>query len=184
MTDESALPTPAFGWWDMWTDPESDPREDGGPYSGERETLVRYLRDHRLTLELKCAGLDAEAMARRSVPPSSMSLLGLVRHLTDVERHWLREGFGGGAPESYYGSTNRAFDEARADPAEMARAWDRWRAEVAFADGLVASAASLDVRGKDGTELRDVLLHLIEEYARHLGHADLLRERIDGRVGQ
>ena len=78
-------PARRFGWWDMFLHPDDDPRTDGG-FDGERATLVGYLRDQRLTLELKCSGLDADAMARRSVPPSNMSLLGLVRHMAEVER--------------------------------------------------------------------------------------------------
>jgi hypothetical protein len=74
-----------FGWSDMFVHPDHDPRSDGG-FDDELTILVNYLRDHRLTLELKCADLDAEQLARRSVPPSTMSLLGLVRHLAEVER--------------------------------------------------------------------------------------------------
>ena len=181
-------PERKFGWWDMWASPEDDPRESGGPYSGERETLVRYLRDRRLTLEMKCAGLDAEGMARRSVPPSNLSLLGLVRHLADVEQHWFRQVMAGEEVSRHY-TSNTALEEARAHPALVADAWATWRAEVAFAERFVADAPDLDVLGRDdgdGTSiaLREVLIHMIEEYARHNGHADLIRERIDGRVGQ
>jgi uncharacterized damage-inducible protein DinB len=188
MTD-SAEPERRFGWWDMWASPEDDPREAGGPYSGERETLVRYLRDRRLTLEMKCAGLDAEAMARRPMPPSNLSLLGLVRHLADVEQHWFRRVMAGEDAAAHYTSTDVAFDQATADPAAVADAWATWRAEVAFAERYVADAPDLDAQGTAGRDrdpipLREVMLHMIEEYARHNGHADLIRERIDGRVGQ
>jgi Protein of unknown function (DUF664) len=137
-----------FGWWDMWASPENDPREAGGPYSGERATLVRYLRDRRLTLEMKCEGLDAEGMARRSVPPSNLSLLGLVRHLADVEQYWFRRVMAGEDVASHYTCTNVAFDEATADPAVVADAWAIWRAEVAFAERLVAEAPDLDIQGR------------------------------------
>jgi hypothetical protein len=80
----------AMVYEDMWVDPEDDPRSSGGEAQEERTVLVEYLRDYRLTLEIKCAGLDAEQMARRSVPPSTMSLLGIIRHLADVERNWFR----------------------------------------------------------------------------------------------
>jgi hypothetical protein len=123
---------------DMWMDPAQDPRFAAGTkLEGERATLLDYLRAYRLTMEMKCAGLDPGQLARRSVPPSAMSLLGL---------------------------------------------------EVAFAEKFVAGSPDLGIRGtmRDGDTiaLREVLIHMIEEYARHCGHADLLRERIDGRVGQ
>jgi uncharacterized damage-inducible protein DinB len=185
----AAGPERRFGWWDLWASPEDDPREAGGPYAGERETLVRYLRDRRLTLEMKCDGLDAEAMARCSVPPSNLSLLGLVRHLGDVERYWFRRVMAGEDVARRYPSNDVAFEEATADPAAVADAWATWRAEVAFAERFVAEAPDLDLEGtaggtRDPIPLREVLLHMIEEYARHNGHADLIRERIDGRVGQ
>ena len=106
------LPTRQFGWWDMFVHPDDDPRSDGG-FKGERATLVGFLRDQRLTLELKCAGLDADGMARRSVEPSSLSLLGLVRHLADVERGWFRRRLAGQDAPSRYRSEadpDGAFD--------------------------------------------------------------------------
>jgi len=156
-------------------------------FKGERATLVGYLRDQRLTLELKCSGLDAADLARRSVEPSNLSLLGLVRHLADVERSWFRRRLAGqDAPPHYRAEASRDqdFDGAVPDPEVVAEAWETWRAEVAFADRFVAEAPDLDLVGKDGDVLREVLVHMIEEYARHNGHADFLRERIDGRVGQ
>jgi uncharacterized damage-inducible protein DinB len=179
-------PARRFGWWDMFVHPDDDPRTDGG-FTGERATLVGYLRDQRLTLELKCAGLDAADLARRSVEPSNLSLLGLVRHLADVERTWCRRRLAGqDAPPHYRSEAGRDwdFDGAVPDPEVVAEAWETWRAEVAFADRFVAEAPDLDLVGKDGDVLREVLVHMIEEYARHNGHADFLRERIDGRVGQ
>lgn len=183
---EEDLPERRFGWWDMFVPPDDDPRADGG-FVGERETLVGYLRDRRLTLELKCAGLDAAGMAARSVPPSNLSLLGLVRHLADVERSWFRHRMAGQDVRSLYRTEDgRAddFDGAVPDPEVVSQAWENWRAEVAFADQYVADAPDLDLVGEAGDVLRDLLVHMIEEYARHNGHADLLRERIDGRVGQ
>jgi uncharacterized damage-inducible protein DinB len=179
-------PARRFGWWDMFVHPDDEPRTDGG-FTGERATLVGYLRDQRLTLELKCAGLDAADLARRSVEPSNLSLLGLVRHLADVERTWFRRRLAGqDAPPHYRSEAGRDwdFDGAVPDPEVVAEAWETWRAEVAFADRFVAEAPDLDLVGKDGDVLREVLVHMIEEYARHNGHADFLRERIDGRVGQ
>ncbi len=180
------LPDRQFGWSDMFVHPDDDPRTDGG-FKGERATLAGFLRDQRLTLELKCAGLDAEGMARRSVPPSNLSLLGLVRHLADVERAWFRRRLAGEEAPSRYRSEadpDGAFDGAVADPEVVAQAWADWRSQVAFAERFAAEAPNLDLVGKEGDVLREVLVHMIEEYARHNGHADFLRERIDGRVGQ
>ncbi|MEU6311790.1 DinB family protein [Streptomyces sp. NPDC047014] len=173
----------------MFVHPDEDPRTDGG-FRGERDVLVGYLNDQRLTLELKCAGLDAEALARRSVEPSDLSLLGLVRHLAGVEQYWFRQVMAGQKIRRHYRSEAEPageFTGAFADPALVADAWATWRAEVAFAEELVARAPGVHVTGTGGdepVELREVLVHMIEEYARHNGHADLLRERIDGRVGQ
>jgi uncharacterized damage-inducible protein DinB len=181
--------TRTFGWEDMFVPPEEDPRGQGG-LAGERAVLTSYLRDYRLTLELKCSGLDAAALARRSVPPSNLSLLGLVRHLTDVERHWFRRVIAGqDAPWRYPRDEDEdaAINQAVADPEAVAAAWAAWREEGRFADSLVAGAPGLNMTvpyGEGTISLREVLVHMIEEYARHAGHADLLRERIDGRVGQ
>jgi uncharacterized damage-inducible protein DinB len=173
---------------DMWVDPDDDPREAGDPPGeDERSTLLDYLRRYRLTLEMKCADLDAEQMARRSVPPSTMSLLGLVRHMAEVERSWFRRRLSGEqVPRLYATAEDRDadFTGAVADPAVVAEAWQAWRGEVAFADAFLAGADDLSARHAADTPLRDILVHMIEEYARHCGHADLLRETIDGRTGQ
>lgn len=172
---------------DMWVDPDDDPRESGVEAVDVRASLLDYLRRYRLTLELKCADLDAEQLARRSVPPSTMSLLGLVRHLAEVERYWFRRVVADqDAAELFCSELDRDGDwnGAVADAAVVHDAWTAWRSEVAFAEQIVAGTADLDARGSTGAPLHDVLIHLIEEYARHCGHADLLRERIDGRVGQ
>jgi hypothetical protein len=186
---EAAI-TRIFGWQDVFVPPEEDPRSQGGDPAGERDTLTGYLRDYRLTLELKCSGLDAAGMACRSVPPSNLSLLGLVRHLTDVERNWFRRVLAGqdvGWRFRRDDDRDAAFDGAAADPHLVDDAWAAWREEVRFAERFVDEAPDLEVTGtyRDGIiSLREVLVHMIEEYARHMGHADLLRERIDGRVGQ
>jgi uncharacterized damage-inducible protein DinB len=172
-------------------DPDGDPRYANPETHGERANLLDYLRVYRLTMELKCADLDAEQLARRSVPPSTMSLLGLIRHMADVERNWFRRVMAGvDAPPLYWSDDvpDADWNGAVADPEVVAEAWRAWRDEVAFAEGFVADADDLGQRGTmrngKGVPLRDVLVHMIEEYARHCGHADLLRERIDGRVGQ
>jgi hypothetical protein len=174
---------------EMFVDAERDPRVGARTTGDERAMLVDFLRAQRATLELKCAGLDVE-LSRRSVEPSTLSLLGLVRHLADVERRWFRQVLAGEdvAPRfATNANPDGDFDGATADPAVVAEAWAAWRDEVAFADGFVGAAPHLDVVGTDGwrgtVSLRWVLVHLIEEYARHNGHADLLRERIDGATG-
>ena len=176
---------------------DNDPRENGPRLGNERVTLAESLRCQRLTLELKCSGLDAEAMARRAVEPSTMSLLGLVRHLAETERATFRVLMAGqDVPRLFCSETDRDgdFDGAVPDPEVVAQAWQAWRAEVDFATRYVAGAPSLDITGEDpdnrhgsgggAISLREVLVGMIEEYARHMGHADLLRERIDGRLGQ
>lgn len=176
---------------------DDDPRENGPHLGDERTTLTESLRKQRLTLELKCAGLDAEAMARRAVEPSTLSLLGLVRHLAEVERATFRRLMAGDDAPRLYGSPSDPdgdFDGAAADPALVAEAWDAWHAEVEFATRFVAAAPRLDATADDlanqhgsgggAISLRELLVGTIEEYARHMGHADLLRERIDGRLGQ
>ncbi|MBO2444092.1 DinB family protein [Actinomadura nitritigenes] len=152
--------------------------------------LLDVLASQRATLELKCAGLGAE-LALRAVEPSTLSLLGLVRHLADVERRWFRQVLAGhDAPPRFSSAADPDgdFDGAVPDPGVIAAAWDAWRDEVAFAGAFTAAAPHLDVEGRDawrGTvSLRWVLLHMIEEYAQHNGHADLLRERIDGARGK
>jgi uncharacterized damage-inducible protein DinB len=175
---------------DRFIDAEGDPREGGPSLGDERATLIEFLRGQRLTLELKCEGLDAEQLARRSVEPSTMSLLGLVRHLADVERKWFRQRFAKQDVPTRYQSDAEPdgdFDGAVADQAIVDDAWAAWRDEVAFAEQF-ARDTDLDFVGRDGAgqpvSLRELLVHMVEEYARHNGHADLLRERIDGRVGQ
>ena len=158
---------------------DDDPREHGPRLGDERTALAEALRRQRLTLEMKCEGLDAEQMARRAVEPSTLSLLGLVRHLADVERGAFRETMAGQDAPRHYGSSDDRdgdFDGAIAD------------------DAVVAEAPSLDVTAGDpdnrhgtgggDTSLREMMIGMIEEYARHMGHADILRERIDGRLGQ
>jgi uncharacterized damage-inducible protein DinB len=175
---------------DRFVDPESDPREGGTSLGDERATLIEFLRSQRLTLQLKCAGLDPAQLARRSVEPSTMSLLGLVRHLAEVERKWFRKRFAGQDVPNRYQSEAEPdgdFDGAVADQAVVDEAWDAWRDEVAFAEQFTRET-DLSFVGQDGAgnpiSLRELLVHMIEEYARHNGHADLLRERIDGRIGQ
>ena len=176
---------------DLFIDPADDPREGGPRLGGGRATLTEFLRGQRLTLELKCADLDAAQLAARSVEPSTMSLLGLIRHMAEVERTWFRRRFAGHEELAKRYQTpddpDGDFNGAVADQACVDEAWASWRAETAFADEFIADH-DFDFVGTDSqgepVSLRELLVHMIEEYARHNGHADLIRERIDGRVGE
>jgi uncharacterized damage-inducible protein DinB len=175
----------------MWVDPADDPRYAGADITDEKSNLTEYLRFYRQTLEMKCAGLNAGQLATRSVPPSPMSLLGLVRHMADVERGWFRRTMAGQDVAWIFrtdADRDAAWNGAVGDPKVVDQAWQAWRAEVDFAERFVADATDLGLRGTTRTggttSLREVLAHMIEEYARHCGHADLIRERVDGRVGQ
>ena len=177
---------------DMFIDP--DPRSEPPPQGGELETLSGFLRWQRQTLELKCSGLDAAGLARAarwSRPRCRCS--DCSGTWPDVERTWFRSFMAGQDAPSRFSSREDPdgdFDGARPDEAVVAEAWRAWREEIAFADSFVAAAPGLELLGKKDDawrgkmSLRWVLTHMIEEYARHNGHADLLRERIDGAVGQ
>jgi uncharacterized damage-inducible protein DinB len=175
----------------MWVDPHDDPRETATQPVGEKDTVWSYLRAYRLTIEMKCADLTPEELARRSVPPSTMSLLGLLRHLARVEHHWFRRVLQReeSLPRLYRTDEDRDldFNGALAEPEVVEDAWTSWRREVAAADAWLAGWDDLgaEVPHGDGTvAVREVLVHMVEEYARHAGHADLLRECVDGRTGQ
>ncbi|WP_274910728.1 DinB family protein [Streptomyces sp. WZ-12] len=186
MTDQFARWSQATRYTDMWADPDDDPRNNEGPSpDGELATLRDVLTNYRLTLRMKCEGLNAEQLARRSVPPSTMSLLGLVRHLARVERDW-RNWISDGEPlPKLYGGREADFDGAVAEQAVVDAAYDDLEREQAATDAALDQHPDLGTRvGKDGIAVRELLVHRIDEYARHCGHADLLRECIDGRVGQ
>src|SRR3954453_23926595 len=139
---------------DMFIDLDDDPRENGPTLGDERTTLVEAVRFARLTLEMKCAGLDAEAMARRSVEPSTMSLLGLVRHLAEVERATFRVLMAGqDVPRLFCSDTDRDgdFDGAVPDSRVVEEAWAAWRVEVDVAERFVLDAPSLDLTADDGS---------------------------------
>jgi uncharacterized damage-inducible protein DinB len=161
------------------------------PYEAdERVMLDAWLEYHRATLLVKCAGLSEAQLRERAVPPSSLSLLGLVRHMAEVERSWFRKVLAGEeAPYYFITEDDEDADFNAVDDASVSEAFDTWRAACDFARAAVADAPSLDVLGKrprgNGAlvSLRWILVHMLEEYARHNGHADLLRERIDGSVG-
>ena len=172
----------------MWRAPEVT-RTDW-PQSGDERAMLDGLIDwHRQTLLRKCAGLTAEQLKRRSVEPSGLSLLGLVRHLTNVERGWFWDFAGamvllhwvGDDPGSGWTDFSGVED---ADPAADLAAYR----ETCERSRELVAAASLDDTFSDERgrtfSLRWVYLHMIEEYARHNGHADLLREHIDGATGE
>jgi Protein of unknown function (DUF664) len=171
---------------DMWVDPDEDPRNsEGVSPDGELATLRDYLRHYRLTLQMKCEGLDPQKLARRSVPPSTMSLLGLLRHLAEVERDWRNWILPGDPAQTLYGAGDAAFDGAVAEPALVEDAFADLACEQAATDAVLAEYPDLGARvGQRGIGVRELWVHRIEEYARHCGHADLLRECVDGRVGQ
>lgn len=151
--------------------------------------LAGWLEFHRATLELKCAGLTPAQLATRAAEPSGLSLLGLVRHMADVERNWFRRGLGGeDAPPVFYSDADPDGDFDNVDPTTVDADFATWRGECARAREIAAAIPSLDVmmtrRNGQPVSARWVLHHMVEEYARHNGHADLLRERIDGSVGE
>jgi uncharacterized damage-inducible protein DinB len=153
----------------------------------ERELLPVWLDYQRATLEMKCDGVPATRLRDRGVPPSSISLLGLVRHMADVERSWFRRTLDGeDAPRLYRLEHDRDNDFNGVDDADIDADFMAWRSECARAREVIASFESFDDVGRGNAEysVRWVLIHMIEEYARHNGHADFLRERIDGAVGE
>jgi uncharacterized damage-inducible protein DinB len=155
---------------------------------GERDTLRAYLDWHRATLALKCEGLTDEQLRTRSMPPSALSLLGLVRHMAEVERSWFRRVMAGEDVPLVWSPDGDFLAAHDAAGASRAEAFGAWEAEVGRARRIEQEAASLDATGVDRPtgdvySLRLVLLHMIQEYARHNGHADLLREGIDGTAG-
>ena len=187
MVSEEQLSERRFGWSNMFVPEEDDPRVDGGWNNDERSVLLGFLSDRRLTLEMKCEDLDAQQMARRSVPPSDMSLLGLVRHLTSVEQHWCERVIAGLEIDRLYrdpDGVDLAF-AVQPDQELIEAAWAAWDSQVDRSNRVILGVADLANLGRgEPVPVREVLVHLIREYSQHLGHADLLRERLDGRVGQ
>jgi uncharacterized damage-inducible protein DinB len=154
----------------------------------ERTTLTAFLDWQRATLERKCDGLSLQQMRSRSAQPSKLSLLGILRHMTDVERWWFRINLAGeGVDPRYSSDTDPDGDFDNIDAGDVDEVLAAWRDECERARAIVA-ARSLEDIGRNRTTgrpmtLRWTLVHMIEEYSRHNGHADLLRERVDGAVG-
>lgn len=161
---------------------------DGLPRTAdERTTLLTFLEWQRSTLARKCEGLSAEQLRQRAAPPSGLSLLGLVRHLADVERGWFRRTLAAEEVPSLYGSdADPDGDFDNVDSADRDEAFATWLAECERSR-QIAATRGLDDEGRQrsgrAVSLRWILVHMIEEYSRHNGHADLLRERIDGATG-
>ena len=156
--------------------------------ASEREMLRSFLDYHRATLAMKCDGLSDADLRRQSMPPSTLSLLGLVRHMAEVERTWFRRVINGEDIPLVWSDAEDYQVAYDASTATRSEAFDAWQAEVEHARRIEEEAASLEVtahqaRWGEDVSLRLVMLHLIHEYARHNGHADLLREGIDGTVG-
>ena len=171
-----------------WTAPQVA-REEAPHVAGERELLEGWLDFHRQTLLSKCAGLTGSQLKEASAPPSNLTLLGLVRHMTDVERAWFRIRVAGEDVPFQYASDDdwdADFNQAAAADAEASLAAFTREIEAAR---RAAAGHSLDetffhTYRETTMSVRWVYVHMIEEYARHNGHADLLRERIDGVTGQ
>ena len=161
----------------------------GPPLIGdERTTLRAFLDYHRATLARKCAGLTDEQLRERSMPPSTLSLLGLVRHLAEVERTWFRRVFEEPDVPLVWSDTmdfQAAYDATGSTRAEAVAEWE---AEVEHSRRIERAAPSLDLVGRqprwnEDVSLRMVMVHVLLEYGRHNGHADLIREGVDGVVG-
>ena len=173
-----------------WTAPAVD-RPDGPNVASEREAAEGLLEYHRATLLWKCAGLTGEQLATRAVPPSKMSLLGLVRHMAAVERSWFRRRVAGEPVEQLHwsdASPDGDFDDL--DPAGAEADFALYAAEVEASRAVLAAHDyddTFDFTHGNGVaetiDIRALVLHMIEEYARHNGHADLLREVVDGSTG-
>ena len=169
---------------------KDDERPDTPCTGDERATLTGFLDFQRATLEWKCDGLSDEQLRQRVLPTSAMSLLGLVRHLTQVEQHWFHISLDGQTPMLHYWLRGPELSDTdwEVETADVAESFRIWREEVDRSRRIVAESESLDRsfdHPHDGpVTLRWILTHMIEEYARHNGHADLLREAIDGAVGE
>ena len=160
------------GYDGMWLPTDEDPRMQMGPTRGERECLIGYLEHYRQTLALKCDGLTAEQLATRAVPPSNISLLGLVRHMARVEQSWFRRVIEArmDIPRLFQDEAEDAgftFPDADDDLVRASHAL--WQSEIAYAREVLERTdldAVVDVHGEP-SEVRDIVVHMIEEYARH-----------------
>jgi hypothetical protein len=156
----------------------------------DRASLTSFLDYQRATLAMKCQDLTGEQLKQRAVPTSALTLLGLVRHAASIERSWFRFALNAEEIKSLWpaeGEVTGTSGDFHVEDADVDEAFDVWREECGHARAIASSFASLDDTVDCGgvtISLRYVLTHMIEEYARHNGHADLLREAIDGAVGE
>ena len=176
---------------DVWLPPDEDPRYRPSRRAASATWCSATCASTGRPSSSSSQGLDAEQLARRSVPPSTMSLLGLLRHLAAVEHSWNKRVLQGHMElirlyRDHPEDRDRDFNGAVADDDVVAEAWASWRQEVADAEAWLEDDdfARLVPLDDQEIEVRDIVVHLVEEYARHCGHADLLRECIDGRTGQ
>lgn len=172
---------------ETWTAPHVE-RHEPDLVAGERRSLEQWLDFHRATLLMKCAGLTADQLKLRPVVPSRLSLLGLVRHMTEVEMWWFRMHGAGEDLRFPYDPDSVGLDFEAIDSADAESNLAAFRAECEAARAAVAGRSLDDVvpSRRDPERVRDIrwiFVHMIEEYARHNGHADLIREAIDGVTG-
>ncbi|SRR6266481_775162 len=171
-----------------WIAPQVD-RPEPPNVAAERPALQGWLDFHRATLRWKCSGLDGEQLVLRPVQSSGLSLLGIVRHMAEVERSWFRTRFAGQADLGllYCSDDFPDGDFDLTDSAQAERDFAAFTAECLAADQAVRDRRLDDTFKRPSTgapmDLRWIYLHMIEEYARHNGHADLLRELTDGVTG-
>ncbi|WP_152361885.1 DinB family protein [Microlunatus speluncae] len=169
--------------------PAVEDQRQGPPFlAGDRESLETWVEFYRETVPIKIGGLTGEQLCRATVPPSSLTLLGIVRHLTYVERVWFTNVVAGIDAPPLYCADDPDGDYHDLDPARAFDDLDRFHAELAVSRDHAAVVRELDaplpgLRRGEPVNLRWVYTHLIEEYARHLGHADLIRECLDGTTG-
>ena len=159
------------------------------PFSGDDASMLPPWLDYqRATLLWKCELLDGDALVRRSVPPSPISLLGIVRHMTFVEWHWFEKVFAAtGTPQPFSTDEDEDVDWNDLVPARAMEDIERFQRQCDISRGIVAVSPDMDqlaANARDEVSLRWIMVHMIEEYARHNGHADLMRELIDGAVGE
>ncbi|MFD4999581.1 DinB family protein [Streptomyces buecherae] len=164
-----------------------DPRTHPSKVADDRASLTAFLDYQRATLATKCVGLTDAQLRQRAIPTSKLTLLGLVRHAVEVERSWFQTVLNGKSLPALWPRVNGAFGEWQVADADVDEAFTLWRATCEDSRAVVNAFPTLDARVEfrgESISPRYVLTHMMEEYARHNGHADLLREAVDGAVGE